>query len=742
MNQSDPTLDETPLGEMTNDAGETLTITAPKLNKSALEALGVDLARKFTIYEADRRMAELKWVKNARQRLGLYDPNIEQAIGDRRSKAYPKMTRVKCVSMLSRLMNLLFQASEKNWTIAPSPVPNLHQDDLQQVLTTLEKVHAEDSGGQPAPLTDREIEEAILIFARMRARNLEREIEDQLTELGGSRMLNYVALCRKVLESGINYGMGILAGPFTEELQTRTWRRDTNGRLYSVQVMRMRPRFDFVPIWDYYPDMSAKYLHQMEGQFQRIVMTRHELAALKKSSLYEADMIDNALKLLPEGNFQRKTFEQELLTLGTQVNVSEHKRGKFEVLMWNGFYSGNQIAELGLEVPQERLTQDVRVQIWLVDRYVIRAQIDPWEMVNDGITVPMFHHFVFEEDETNLTGEGLPNIMRDSQLGLCASVRMMLDNASVMRNFEVNTDLLRSDQDMTNITSDKVWFREDGPATAHLQAVRVLEIPTKIDELNALANLFRDFADQETFVSTVTGADSQKGPSEPFRSAAGASMLRGDAALPFKDVVRSFDKFTESVIGSIITFNKIFNSDNVSIRGDFQPVARGATSLIAKEVLGIQLDNFAVTLTDEEKRYVNHRELALARARVRDLDVEHIVVSEEEARRIDARIAEQESQAMMQQNEMLRAELRKVLADAFKSVSLANKNLAAAEAQTANMVLEAMESGLNLKDMGDINGRQTQTGAGVGDGVAGSDAVIPGQPGEQGVNGAAGVPAV
>lgn len=272
--------------------------------------------------------------------------------------------------------------------------------------------------------------------------------------------------------------------------------------------------------------------------------------------------------------------------------------------------------------------------------------------------------------------------------------------------------------------------------------MRVLEIPTKIDELNALANLFRDFADQETFVSTVNGADSQKGPSEPFRTAAGASMLRGDAALPFKDVVRSFDKFTESVIGSIITFNKIFNSDNISIRGDFQPVARGATSLIAKEVLGIQLDNFAVTLTDDEKRYVNHRELALARARVRDLDVEHIVVSEEEARRIDARIAEQESQAMMQQTELMKAELRKVLAEAFKSVSLANKNLAAAEAQTANMVLEAMESGLNLKDMGDINGRQTQTGVGVGDGVAGSDAVIPGQPGEQGVNGAAGVPAV
>jgi hypothetical protein len=203
----------------------TTILQAPQMKPEGMRRLGDMLAKRFTQYESDRKLAELKWARNSRQYLGIYDPEIEAAIDKNRSRAYPKLTRVKCVSMLSRLMNLLFQADDKNWTVAPSAVPNLSTEDLQSVLDELmPPPNQAATMGAPtampaqraAPPSSETIEAAIRAFARKRADRLELEIEDQLQELGGSRSVDYVALCRKVLASGIQYGAGILKGPFIE----------------------------------------------------------------------------------------------------------------------------------------------------------------------------------------------------------------------------------------------------------------------------------------------------------------------------------------------------------------------------------------------------------------------------------------------------------------------------------------------------------------------------------------------
>ncbi len=78
----------------------------PPLNPDTIRSLGMKLSSDFTAYERDRRQAELRWIQNLRQFLGKYDPDVERNIPADRSKAYPKLTRVKCVSMISRLMNL------------------------------------------------------------------------------------------------------------------------------------------------------------------------------------------------------------------------------------------------------------------------------------------------------------------------------------------------------------------------------------------------------------------------------------------------------------------------------------------------------------------------------------------------------------------------------------------------------------------------------------------------------------
>jgi hypothetical protein len=500
--------------------------------------------------------------------------------------------------------------------------------------------------------------------------------------------------------------MGILKGPYVAEQQQRKWQQGTDGAMQAQTFTAMRPRFEFVPLWDYYPDMSAKYMDQMDGQFQRIVMSKHQVTMLRQRPDFIKEQIDEFLRGNTSGNYVRRSFETELHSMGVQVNVSQAARNKYEAIVWEGYVSGQELADCGVDVPEDQMQGDVKGTIWMLGNTVIKAEMDPWSELDTDGEMPMYHHFIFEEDESSLVGNGLPNIMRDSQMGICAGTRMMLDNGSVQRMFEVNASLLSMSQDITSFQADKVFVREDdNPATLNYPAIRPINIPTNQKEMEALVQMFQGFADQETFVNAATGGDMQRGPSEPFRTAAGASMLRGDAALPFKDVVRNFDIFTESVIGAMIVFNRNFNP-NPEIQGDFQPIARGATSLIAKEVLGVQLDSFAQTLTPEEKPYIKFRELARARARVRDLLVEDIVVDDATADQIDQQQQATAQQQQQTQEQMVQATIRELLAKALKEISAAGLNTAKATATSANVILDSLQKGLNPDELPGANANE------------------------------------
>jgi len=206
-------------------------------------------------------------------------------------------------------------------------------------------------------------------------------------------------------------------------------------------------------------------------------------------------------------------------------------------------------------------------------------------------------------------------------------------------NLELNTELLRLDQDLSSVHGYKIWYREGLGLDAQVSAVKNIAIDSHIDELLKTIDLFMRFADMETFVGPATGGDMERGPSEPMRTAAGASMLRGDAALPFKDIIRNFDSFTQSVITSLVWFNRKFNP-KPELEGDYNVIARGATSLIAKEIRGMQLDQLATTLRPEELIHVDDRKMVEQRFAVRDLS--GMLVSKAE---VDRRRAVQQQQA-------------------------------------------------------------------------------------------------
>lgn len=658
-----------------------------------LKGLGDKLSSLFTQYVSDRRVAELKWMRNLRQYLGQYDPDVERELGVNRSRAYPRITRVKCISVLSRVMNLMFPGNERNWELQASPSPDLSPQD---VLTAMQKLADERiAKGIETPLSDDDVEMVVMEIAQAKAEKLSTQIDDQLQELGGDQSLDHIALNRKVVQSGIMYGLGVLRGPFVTQTQKTKWSIDIETGVPTARVTtQFKPMFEFLPVWDFYPDMSAKTLQSMDGYFIRVVMSRHQLRKLADREDFFGDIVKKYLTTTgQQGNYKAQAFESELRTMGVKINVNEQKSetSKYEVIVWNGPVSGHFLQMAGVDVPEDRVADDLDAEVWMVDNNVIKADINPWRKINADVQT--IHTFLFDEDDTSPIGNGLPNVMRDSQMSIAAASRMLLDNASVVcgPNVELNTDLLRLDQDLTSVHAYRVWYREGTGADAQQPAVRNIQIDSHMDELLKTIDLFMKFADMETFVGPATGGDMERGPSEPMRTAAGASMIRGDAALPFKDIIRNFDTFTQSYISSLVWFNRKFNP-SPELEGDYNVITRGATSLIAKEVRGMQLDQLAATMTPEEKMHVDERKMVEQRFAVRDLS--GMLVSPAEAdRRKENAAAEAQKQAK-QQEEMIAAEVRKTLAEAFKNVAQGQKNSANAEATQVQATLSILEKGL------------------------------------------------
>jgi hypothetical protein len=678
-----------------------------------LKTLGQNLDRQFQQYAADRVIVEQRWLRNQRQYLGLYDPDIDKELSATRSRVYPRLTRVKVISVLSRIMNLMFPGNDKNWTLKASPSPDMSPDDIKQaVADAVKKDQA--AGIQPQVDVDYALS-AIQVLADKRAEQLSTLILDQLEEIGGDQSADYVSMNRKVLKSGLTYGPGVLLGPYVREVKSTAWQIEPmSGQIMPMPKIEYKPLFEFGSVWDWYPDLGAKTLEDGEGHYWRKVMTRSQLRKLADRSDFFGKVIKDYLKAHREGNYRARIHETELRAMGVKANVNELKTesSKYEAIIWHGKISGSALEAAGVDVPQDKIADDLDAEVWMVDQNVIKCVMNPWKEL--GVDVKTIHTFLFDEDDTSPVGQGLPNIMRDSQMAVCAAARMLMDNASIVcgPQLEINTTLLRPDQDLTAIVAYRNWYRDDDGLTAQWPAVRSVQLDSHLNELQQIIDLWMKFADQETFVGPATGGDMSQGPSEPMRTAAGASMLRGDQALPFKDIIRSFDAFTASVIQSLVMFNKKFNPDKAP-EGDYNVICRGATSLMAKEVRGAQMDQLAQTLTDEEKANVDMRKFARERFKVRDLD--DLLKSEEEVARDKAQSDAAMQQAQQAQQELQQAQIKKLESDVIKNTASAQLHDAKADAEQINVALDIVKSGVD-DAMGGQGGQQPSAESGADQG--------------------------
>lgn len=678
-------------------------------NEEALRTLGQDLKTKLNQYKADRKTLEQQLLKNLRQYRSKYDPEIEAVLNSleykNRSKVYPRDTHLKVTGFVAKMMEMMFPAAEKNWSLKPTPYPNIAESDLNLLIAGLaeQKIQAFQQAqaqgqpmAQPADITSKEIEEAVQAFARDRAAKMEKEIEDQLADIGGER-IEYPQLVKKVLRSAGIYGFGVLEGPLVRTQQERVWQPGANGVYTAKDVKKLRPFLGKVSVWDLFPDLSAKSWWEQQGIFRRRVFLKNGLLEMLERADFKgrAEVAKKYIKEHPDGNYVALDYEAELDAVNNTSNLDKTKKGRFEVYRYLGYFPGETLAKVGVSLTEEQKLKDVLADVWLLDNEIIKADLAPF----GNSPADSYFVFIYEDDEeSGLTGVGLPEVLRDSQMRLCSIDRATMDNMASVAGpiWEINKALLGRGYDGGAMHSFKVIYRDDdNPATAGTAAVRQIATNSYIGEYLSLRQEVKQILDFESSLPGMLFGQTE-GLGEAFRTSNNMSMLTGAANMVTKDVVRSFDRFTASVIGALVAWNMEFN-DKQEIKGDYQVQPEGSLSLVAKEVRGAALDQLWMSMSPEEKAIVKVHKILTERFRSRDLPADYLE-DEDTARQILDNMAKASAAARQKEEALTEAKTQKTAAEAQEILQTLGSKIEDAQASVA----QKLASAKGVKDRGQL----------------------------------------
>lgn len=635
-----------------------------------MDVIGTDLLAELEHVRILRKEIELRWLMDLRQYRGQYEPE-ELKLMAGRSQAFMRKTRVKVESVDARMLDLLFPASrERNYDVCATPEPTLPRPLAEKIKTLLTK-----AAGGKAPQPDA-LKAAIKAAADAAAAKMASRIDDQLAEC------KYRDVARAVLHSGHLYGTGILKGPLVErrERVSYAWQEEEGKQGRFVQSIEsfVAPFLSAVPVWRFYPDMHVTALEDARFTWEHHRLSRAKLAELASRKTFNSSRIRNHIETAPDGCIQVQAYEQVLHSMGDQeaAIVTVAKSGQYDVYERWGWLTAEQLVACGAEIKAEDMHEAYFSNVWILpDGTVIRAVLSPI----DGVRWP-YHIYYLDHDETGFFGEGLAAIMRDNQRMLNSAARMILDNAAITAGdqYEVFVPAFPPGTNFTDIYPGKVWPRTGGDP--QYPAIRPVSANAHIGELTGILQLFDSDADEVTAIPKFTYGDNpQNGAAATM---GGLSMLMAQANIALKDFVASWDEgVTKPFISALYHWNMKFCADD-SIKGDYDVVATGASSLVAKEMRAQALTQFAATLQPEQRPYIKWADLTQQHADV--LDLSNVVMTKEEAQQ------QQSSPEFKQQQEMQQMQLQLQLALAKAKLAVTQAQAGKIDADALNRRMEAM----------------------------------------------------
>jgi len=549
-----------------------------------------------------RNNDEERWLRSYRNYRGLYGSDVQFTEAEK-SRVFIKVTKTKTLAAYGQIVDVLFAGNKFPISVEPTILPegvaadvNFDPKKPEQLKgeTALSSPYGFKGDGQElpkgatektlaerlGPLQDKlseieGLEEGVgktptaITFspAMIAAKNMEKQIMDQLQESNASKQLRSTAF-----EMAL-FGTGVMKGPFAVDKEYPNW--DDEGN-YSP-IFKTVPSTSHVSVWNFFPDPDAANMDEAQYVIERHKMSRTQLRALKKRPYFRSKVIDEVIAA--GESYTKKYWEDDLSDY-----APEHGIDRFKVLEYWGTCDVDMLEENDVDIPKElKQFDELQANIWISNGKLIRMVLNPFKPA----TIP-YMAAPYELNPYSFFGVGLAENMDDTQTLMNGFMRMSVDNAVLSGNLliEVDETNLVPGQDLS-VYPGKVFRRQGG---APGQAIFGTKFPNVSNENLQLFDKARQLADESTgFPSFAHG---QTGVQGVGRTASGISMLMNAAAGSIKTVIKNVDDYLLKPLGDgMFRFNMQFNF-NKDIKGDLEVVARGTESLMANEVRSQRLMSF------------------------------------------------------------------------------------------------------------------------------------------------------
>lgn len=545
----------------------------------AITAFGADLKVKLLEHLKQRQPIVQRWVKDMYQ----YRNQYEESIKTNKSKVFVGYTRAKTDSWTAKMTDMLFPSDDKNYGISPTPMPE---------ITNIAKQPDTDDPNLRNQISNAR---AIMQQAKESAEAMEKLIDDQLLEC------DYAAEARLCLHYAAALGTGILRAPVVDVVESKAWKQDSLGNWVGEIVNKTIPAVRLVLPWDFVPDMTAPTLKDCQFVFERSHVTKKQLQALAKNPYY---LKESVLELCELDGGDTRTASNDMDgyvdTLRTLSGLeTQSKDNRYELWTYHGGIPLNVLSGanelLGednkLNIPDDEESRAANLEIEGVivmagNGKILSVNLNPLDTAEFPYSV-----YTCEPDVCCLFGFGIPYLCRDAQEILNTAWRGMIDNGilGIGPQAVVNSSVLTPVDGNWELAPYKLWKTNDrATANAQFEAQRafgIFDIGSRQQELANIIQLSKSFMDEESGLPMI--AQGEQGQVTP--TLGGMSMLMNAAnAVRRRQVKEWDDSVTKPLIRRFYEYNMNMSEDS-SIKGDMQVVARGTSALLVKETQTAQI---------------------------------------------------------------------------------------------------------------------------------------------------------
>lgn len=572
---------------------------------------------------------EQQMLRSMRQRNGIYDADKLAAIRQMGgSEIYCLLTATKCRAAEAWIQDVLAPIEDRLWTLSPTPMADLTPDQVatlqDEVMQVFQQVisKAVQLLGAPVPIDDLKAEireytetrrdellKEVQEEAKLRADRMATKIDDQLAE-GGWRSTLW-----QVISDLVTLKAGIMKGPVVRRRKVKKWAQ-AGGKWSVVAEDALVTDFDRVSPFDLYPEPGSSgpddgYL------IERHHLTRSDLLAMIGVPGYSETAIREAIK--DYGSKGRREYlspdnERAVIEFGTSNAINDSN--KIEALEFWGSVPGKYLIEWGMKGDLDP-ELDYEVNAWQVGSHTIRAILNPDKLGRKPYSVDSY-----ERIPGSFWGRGIPELMSDVQDVCNAVARAIVNNAGLASGPQVEVNKERCVSENEEIYPWKIW-QGTNQQMQEAPAVRFFQPQIVTSALLQVYEFFAAMSEDQTGIPRWAYGQTNLGGAGATSS--GLSMLMTNASRGVKLVISHLDRMVEEAIERLYDYNMVYDPDE-DIKGDCNIVARGSSSLLAKEQKVARRTEFlAQTNNPIDVQLVgmkNRGKMLLQQAKELDLDVE------------------------------------------------------------------------------------------------------------------------